>query len=137
MFIILIFIGSATFWGIFSLVRLVQGSGFDSPAVVFLTFVTPFITWVVIYYCYKTIAASQKMSILPAILIGIIGPLLPAWLYALWVAITSQSQLDSQWFTWLVLFGPLSALTYSGMLGAMLINLISTPLIGRWLSGSR
>jgi len=137
MFVILILIGSATFWGLFSIVRLVKGSGYDSLAVGFLTIVTPLITWAVTYYCYKTIATSQKGSIVPALLIGIVGPLLPAWLYALWVAIVSQSKFDSQWFTWLTVLGPLSAFTYSGMLGAMLINLIGTLLIWRWLAGSR
>ena len=137
MFVILILIGSCTFWGLFSLVRLVKGSGYDSSSVWFLTIATPLVTWAVTYYSYKTIAVSQKGHIVPALLIGILGPLLPAWLYALWVAIVSQSGFDSQWFTWLIVLGPLSAFTYSGMLGAMLINLIGTLLIWRWLAGSR
>jgi hypothetical protein len=137
MFMMLILIGSATFWGMFFLIRLLKGPGFDSMAVGFLTIITPLLTWAVTYYCYKTIVASQRGSIIPALLVGIVGPLLPAWLYGLWVAIVSQSKFDSQWFMWLTVLGPLSAFTYSGMLGAMLITLVGTLLLWRWLSGGR
>lgn len=135
-------IGGTAFWGSFAIVTFIIGSNYGGKTVGFLTLFTPITIWLLIWLWYNTILPPGKKGISSAITIGIVGPFIMTWLYSLVSLIipaVSMSPIDeaSDILTLVgisIVIGPLSVLTYTGMLGAMMLNVIGTLFIGYWLS---
>lgn len=133
--------GGTAFWGSFGIVTLLQGSNYGGKTVGFLTLFTPITIWLSIWAWYKKYTLEKK-GISPAITIGIVGPVAMTFLYSLVVLIIpalSMSPIKGykdilSLIAVSIIIGPLSVLTYTGMLGAMVLNVIGTLLIGFGLS---
>jgi hypothetical protein len=126
----------------YAFVKFITGSHYGGKSVGLLTLLVPLVTLIVIRTWYTKILPNNKKNIFAAILIGIIGPLFFIWSYSVFAIgipaakmspITTAKDLIS-FIGMASIIGPLSVLTYSGMLGAMILNMISSPFIGWWLS---
>ncbi|OGW55568.1 MAG: hypothetical protein A2Y81_05595 [Nitrospirae bacterium RBG_13_43_8] len=142
-YFICLIVGGATFWGCFWLIKFIIGSKFGSKSVGLLTLFAPFITWIVMWVWYSYFLPLNKRGISAAIFIGIIGPLIMTWIYAFVTVFIPAAKMSSSFNTtndylvfvgMFIVLGPLSVLTYTGMLGAMMLNIISSPFVGWWLS---
>ena len=135
-------VGGAAFVACYGLVKFITGSHYGGKSVGFLTLLSPLVTLILIQVWYEKILPKNKRGILAAILIGIIGPLVFIWLYSIVVIDVPAAKMaplktakDFISFAGLsVVIGPLSVLTYSGMLGAMILNIIISPIMGWRLS---
>ncbi len=137
-------LGGSAFWGCFGLIKLIAGASFSGKSVGFLMLFEPLVIWIIIWLWHKTVVPPAKRNILAAIAIGIVGPLVFTVIYSLVAVSIPTAQMGSASFnnaTDYLLFiglsvtlGPLSVLTYTGMLGAFVVNLISSPFVGWWIS---
>jgi uncharacterized membrane protein YeaQ/YmgE (transglycosylase-associated protein family) len=135
-------IGGAAFWGCYGAIRLVTGSHYGGISVGFLTLLAPFVTWQVVRAWYIKILPEGKRGVLTAILIGIVGPFAFTWLYSIVVIgipvlRTLQLNTPKDYLSFAgtsFTIGTLSVLTYTGMLGAMVLNIMGSPVMGWWLS---
>ena len=118
------------------------GIDYGGKSVGFLTLFAPLVVLTVMWAWYSKILATEKKGVMPAVLIGIIGPLAVTVLVAL-AMVGIPACKDSPTIAILdclsllglsVTIGVLSVLGYSGMLGAMALNLIASPLMGLWLA---
>lgn len=139
--IVMAIIGGTAFWGSFGIVTFITGSNYGGKTIGFLTLLTPITIWLLIWAWYKKYTLEKK-GISPAIIIGIVGPIITTFLYSLVVLIIpalSMSPINKirdvlSLIVVSIIIGPLSVLTYTGMLGAMVLNVIGTLLIGFRLS---
>lgn len=136
-------LGALVFWLAFLFVQHLAGVEYGGKSVGFVTLLAPMSTWVVIYVLYDRILLRQQSGVMPAVLVGVLGPLLGAWVYSFVTVVvpawrSSPSLNTVSDFFWemfsIGVTGPLSVLTYTGMLGAVLLNLAASPLLGFWLS---
>lgn len=81
-----IIIGGTAFWGSFGIVIFITGSNYGGKTVGFLTLFTPITIWLSIWAWYKKYTLEKK-GISPAIIIGIVGPIITTFLYSLVVLI--------------------------------------------------
>jgi len=139
-------IGAGAFWACFALVMLIDViAGFDygMMSMTFVTILAPFVTWMIMYVSYEQIRAKGRSRVMHSILISIIGPLVLTSSAAIFIAgIPACKESSSMWDCLLLLglsmtMGTLSVLGYTGMLGAMAVNTIASPLIGLWLAKKR
>ena len=142
-------IGAATFWatvGAVMFIDFIGGVGWlDNNVVVFYTVVVVFYTvsalllsWAIMYVYYRKVLDPANKGMLPAIQIGIIGPMAATVLLGLFITGVPACK-DSRTITECVqllglsmTLGALSVLGYSGMLIAMALNTIASPIMG-WL----
>jgi hypothetical protein len=136
-------VGGTLFWACFGIVIFITGSKLSGKSVRFLTLLTPIVTWIILRIWYNTILPHGKRGIMPSIVIGVFGPLIMTWLYSLIMISIPSVQIGppldtvKDYFEYIGLsltIVPLSVLTYTGMLGAMVLNIISSPIMGWWLS---
>ena len=135
--------GGAFFWGSYGLIKVTTKFVYSDKFVLLLTFGVPFLTCVITWLWYKYALVSGGKSSLAAMAIGILGPLIFCWLYS-FVLITipaiqtSVAQDGARQVLWLavlaIVIAPLSVLTYTGMLGAMIGNAVVSLILGLWLS---
>lgn len=136
-------LGALVFWFSFFLLHAIVGEEYGGKSVGFLTLFSPITTWVVIYVLYDRVLLHGRSGIMPAVFIGILGPLLGTWVYSLIMIVipawksspplnTAQDILEG--LLSIGVIGPLSILTYTGMLGAVILNVVASPLLGFWLS---
>ena len=135
-------LGAFTFWLSFLSLSLMAGKEYDGKSVIFLTLFVPLITMALIYLLYEKIVQGERVGIMPAMLVGVFGPLFGTWVYSLITTFpalrttlpinTIQDPLSQ--FVSVGIIGILSVLTYTGMLGALILNIIISPLLGYWLS---
>lgn len=139
-------VGGASFWACFRLVKFVAGTAFDGRHVRFLTLFTPFITCLLIWVWHRFVLPQHKKMILTAIFMGIIGPLVMTYIYALAEIAIPAARMGTPFSTIkdylsfigsFAVLGPISVLTYSGMLGAIVVNIISSTFMGVFLSKRR
>lgn len=141
-YFICLIIGGATFWGCYGLVKVMTGLHYGGKSVGFLTLFAPFVTWIVIWKWYNKILPKNKRGIMAAIFIGIVGPFIMTWLYSVVIIAIPAAKMAQlvkvkdylSFIGMSLIIGPLSLLTYTGMLGAMMLNIISSPIIGWWVS---
>jgi uncharacterized membrane protein YeaQ/YmgE (transglycosylase-associated protein family) len=136
-------LGALVFWLAFLFVHLIAGEEYGGKAVGFLTLFAPMSTWVVIYVLYDKILPRERSGVMSAVFVGILGPLLGAWVYSLvtivvpaWSSSPSlnvASDFPGE-MSLMGVMGPLSVLTYTGMLGAVILNVVASPLLGFWFS---
>ena len=80
-------IGGTAFWGCFGIVTFITGSNYGGKTVEFLTLFTPIATWLLIWAWYKKILPPGEKGISPAIIIGIMGPVIMTFIYSFVVLI--------------------------------------------------
>ena len=135
-------IGALTFWAPFGaamFIDFIGGVGWlEHNVVVFYTVSTILLSWTIMYVYYRKVLDPANKGMLPAIQIGIIGPLAATALLGLFIIGVPVCK-DSRTITECVehlgfsmTLGALSMLGYSGMLIAMALNTIASPIMG-WL----
>jgi hypothetical protein len=135
-------VGGVAFWLCLGVVRVfvgLAGESLDAISVRFLTLFTPLVTCMIIYFWYTKVLTGPR-KFMPAILIGIIGPIFVTYIIGIFIfsPALQYPAVDALSFVGMFLvFGQLSILTYGGMLGAMGMNLIAVPVFGWWLSKRR
>jgi uncharacterized membrane protein YeaQ/YmgE (transglycosylase-associated protein family) len=136
-------LGALVFWLTFLFVQLIAGVEYGGKSVGFLTLIAPMSTWAVIYVLYDKILPRERSGVMPAVFVGVLGPLLGTWVYSLITIVvpawsSSPSLNTASDFLWEIfsigVTGPLAVLTYTGMLGAVILNLAASPLLGFWFS---
>jgi hypothetical protein len=139
-------LGALVFWLTFFSVQLIAGVEYGGTSVGFLTLIAPMSTWAVIYVLYEKTLPRERSGVMPAVFVGVFGPLLGTWVYSLVMIVVptwrnSPSLNTASDFLWEIFLigvtGPLSVLTYTGMLGAVILNLVVSPLLGFWLLGRK
>jgi hypothetical protein len=135
-------VGGVVFWlclGIVRILVILAGEDFEAISVKFLTLFAPLITCATIYFWYTKILPNPK-TFLPAVLIGIVGPIFVTYIIGFFVlspALQYPAMDVLSFLGMFVVFGQLSVLGYSGMLYAMGLNMIAAPVCGWWLSKQR
>ena len=139
-------LGALVFWLAFLFVHLIAGEEYGGKSLGFLTLFAPMSTWAVIYVLYDKILPRERSGVMPAVFVGVLGPLLGAWVYSLvtivvpaWrssPSLNAASDFLGEMFL-IGVIGPLSVLTYTGMLVAVILNVAASPLLGFWLSRSK
>lgn len=140
--IISLFVGGIVFWGSFGIEKFWRGNAYGRGSVGFLTVFVPLITYRIVRLWHEKILPPQKNRIQYSIGIGILGPLLFLWLYSIVtidIPVAQQIQFHglSDYLTFFLtglIIGPLSILTYTGMLGAFIINIVLSIILGMRLS---
>jgi uncharacterized membrane protein YeaQ/YmgE (transglycosylase-associated protein family) len=136
-------LGALVFWLTFHFVQRITGVEYGGKSVGFMTLLAPMSTWAVIYLLYDKILPRERSGVIPAVFVGILGPLLGTWVYSFVTVVvptwrSSPSLNTASDFLWEMLSigvtGPLSVLTYTGLLGAVILNLAASPLLGFWFS---
>jgi len=117
-------IGAVVFWGPF----LVSIFILKDVATIFLTFIAPILMFVVTLK-YKSILNQHNLPFKDyyCFLIGLIGPLIPCLLFFVpmfFQIVREKGIIEVVKASLYIPLGIISVLTYSGMLGAMVINII-------------
>ena len=140
-----IFAGGFAFWGCYWLVRVIMGGAYGGKAVGFLTLAGPVATWILAYLWLYSEQSRATSAMTLVFLIGAVGPLVLTVVQALIFGIALDGGFGrgrsigglADYLASLVTLGSLSFLTYTGMLGALVVAVAAAPVLGWCLSPRR